>query len=89
MVSVIQMYTWGLSICTADLGSQYLNYRLGVLVFEIQTWGLTIGPPGLDNPGFKWSGKTRLPVGPQGHLGPIKSICGLAVFYDQSDFCLM
>ena len=24
------MYTWGLSICTADLGSQYLNYRLGV-----------------------------------------------------------
>ena len=23
-------------------------------VFELQTWGLTIGPPGLDNSGFKW-----------------------------------
>ena len=53
-VSVIEMLTWGLSICSPDLGSQYLNYRLGVLVFEMQTWGLTIGPPGLDNPGFKW-----------------------------------
>ena len=24
------------------------------LVFELQAWGLTIGPPGLDNLGFKW-----------------------------------
>ena len=58
------MYTWGLSICTADLGSQYLNYKLGVLVFEMQTWGLTIGPPGLDNPGFKWLPNIHLLASP-------------------------
>ena len=25
-----------------------------VLVIEMQTWGPTVGPPDLDNPGFKW-----------------------------------
>ena len=40
------MQTW--------LESWYLNCRPRVSVFELQTWGLTIGPPGLENPGFKY-----------------------------------
>ena len=43
-----------------------MNYILGVLVNEMQTWDLTIGPPGLDNPGFKWL--------PNIHLLPIVSL---------------
>ena len=52
---------WGQSICTADLGSQYLNYGPGVFVFEMQTWGLTIWPQALDNPEVSIDGFPNYP----------------------------
>ena len=30
------------------------SFKATIMWIEMQTWGLTIGTSGLDNPGFKW-----------------------------------